>query len=75
MALWRFSPSRTNDGISLNKYFNALESLQTNTTLKTLRLHPKVDSISDNGKIKHLVSLVKKTTGWNIWTKVCLRTI
>jgi hypothetical protein len=51
------------DGLSLNNYFTALESLQTNTTLKTLHLHPKLDSVSEDGKIKHLISLVKKNHG------------
>jgi hypothetical protein len=48
---------------SLSNYFTALESLQTNTTLKTLRLHPNLNSIRDGGKIKHLISLVKKNYG------------
>jgi hypothetical protein len=50
-------------GISLNNYFTALESLQTNTTLKTLRLHPVPDSLSKDVLIKHLISLVKKNYG------------
>jgi hypothetical protein len=51
--------------ISPDNYFNALESLHTctNTTLKTLRLHPKLDSVVEDGKIKHLISLVKKNFG------------
>jgi hypothetical protein len=48
-------------GFSYDDCFTALESLQTNTTLKTLRLHPKFDSISEEGKMKHFISLVKKT--------------
>jgi hypothetical protein len=52
--------STCSSGISLNNYFTALESLQTNTALKTLRLHPNLNSIRDGGKIKHLISLVKK---------------
>jgi hypothetical protein len=54
---------KTSNTISLNTYFAALESLQTNTILTTLHLHPKVDSVSDDGKIKHLTSLVKKNYG------------
>jgi hypothetical protein len=50
-------------GISLDNYFTALESLQTNTTLKTLRLDPNLNSVSDDDKIKHLISLVKKNYG------------
>jgi hypothetical protein len=49
--------------ISLDNYFTALESLQTNTTLKTLRLDPNLNSVSDDDKIKHLISLVKKNYG------------
>jgi hypothetical protein len=51
------------NGIGSDVYFTALESLQMNTTLKTLCLHPKLDTISDDGKIKHLISLVKKNYG------------
>jgi hypothetical protein len=50
-------------GFSLSNYFTALESLQTNTTLKTLRLYPNHNSISEDGEIKHLVSLIKKNYG------------
>jgi hypothetical protein len=42
--------------ISPDNYFNALESLQTNTTLKTLRLNPNLGSIS-------AISLIKKNYG------------
>jgi hypothetical protein len=52
-----------NYGVGHDDYFTALESLQTNTTMKTLRLHPKSDAIRDDGKIKHLISLVKKIYG------------
>jgi hypothetical protein len=45
---------------SLSNYFTALESLQTNTTLKTFRLYPNHNSISEDGEIKHLISLIKK---------------
>jgi hypothetical protein len=51
-----------NDGISPDNYFSALESLQTNTTLKTLRLCPKLDSISD-AEMHRFISLVKKNFG------------
>jgi hypothetical protein len=49
--------------LSSDDYFTALESLKHNATLKTLLLHPKSYSISDDGKIKHLISLVKKNYG------------
>jgi hypothetical protein len=60
-----------NHNFSPDNYFNALESLQTNTTLKTLRLHPNLNaslnpflnSVSEDGRIKHLISLVKKNYG------------
>jgi hypothetical protein len=50
-------------GFSLNNYCNALESLQTNTTLKTLRLHPRFNSVSEDGQMQRLISLVKKNYG------------
>jgi hypothetical protein len=49
--------------LNIDDYFTAIESLQTNTTLKTLRLHPKLDTISDDGTIQHFISLVKKNYG------------
>jgi hypothetical protein len=49
-------------GLKLNNYFSALESLQTNTTLKTLRLNPQLDSISD-AEMHRFISLVKKNYG------------
>jgi hypothetical protein len=51
------------NGIGIDDYFTALESLQTNTTLKTLRLHPNIYNFSDDGKIQHFISLVKKNYG------------
>jgi hypothetical protein len=53
----------TSNTISLNNYFAALESLQTNTTLKTLCLHPNIYNFSDDGTIQHFISLVKKNYG------------
>jgi hypothetical protein len=50
-------------GFSLSNYFTALESLQKNTTLKTLRLYPNPNLISEDGELKHLISLVKKNYG------------
>jgi hypothetical protein len=49
--------------ISPDNYFTVFESLQKNTTLKTLRLHPKQNSISEDGEIKHLISLLEKNYG------------
>jgi hypothetical protein len=46
-------------GISPDAYFAALESLQPNTILKTLRLSPALASMGDD-KMEQLVSLVKK---------------
>jgi hypothetical protein len=48
---------------SLDNYCTALESLQHNTTLKTLLLNPDLDSIDEDGKIKHFISIVKKNYG------------
>jgi hypothetical protein len=49
--------------LSLDNYFTALESLKHNATLKTLLLHPNLESISEDGKIKHPISLFKKNYG------------
>jgi Ran GTPase-activating protein (RanGAP) involved in mRNA processing and transport len=46
-------------GISPDAYFAALESLQPNTALKTLRLSPVLASMGDD-KMEQLVSLVTK---------------
>jgi hypothetical protein len=48
--------------ISPNNYFSALESLQTNTTLKRLWLHPKLVSFGD-AEMQRLISLLKKNYG------------
>jgi hypothetical protein len=53
---------RSRRGLSLNNYFSALESLQTNTTLKTLRLYPNLASFGD-AEMKRLISLAKKNYG------------
>jgi hypothetical protein len=53
---------RSRRGLSLNNYFSALESLQTNTTLKTFRLYPNLASFGD-AEMKRLISLAKKNYG------------
>jgi hypothetical protein len=54
-----------NHGFSPENYFRVLVRLQTNTTLKTLRLdfNSAKYLFDDNAAIKHLISLVKKNYG------------
>jgi hypothetical protein len=49
----------TSGGIGLDAYYSALESLQPNTTLKTLRLSPVLASMGVE-EMNQVVSLVKK---------------
>jgi hypothetical protein len=49
--------------LCLDNYFIALERLRPNTTLKRIRLHPKLESVSKDGKMEHFISLVKKNYG------------
>jgi hypothetical protein len=51
------------EGVGREDYFTALESLQTNTTLKTLRLLPGLGSISEDGEMHRFISLIKKNYG------------
>jgi hypothetical protein len=50
-------------GYGGNTSFGAVECLQANTTLRTLRLRLFADSIVDDGEIEHLISLLKKNNG------------
>jgi hypothetical protein len=50
-------------GLRVDSYFTALETLQHNTALKTLLLHPNLNSISEDGEMKRLISIVKKNYG------------
>jgi hypothetical protein len=49
-------------GISADSYLDALEKLHPNKTLKTLCLHPNLESFSDK-EIKRLISIVKENYG------------
>jgi hypothetical protein len=50
------------DGISSNDYLTCLEALGGNATLKTLRLHPCLDSFG-RGQADELLSLIRKNYG------------
>jgi hypothetical protein len=64
-----------NTKLSPDKYFTAFAKLQSNTTLKTLRLYPNLHSICDVKIIKQMISetsLLKKNCTLSFWTKVCM---
>jgi hypothetical protein len=50
------------ESISSVDYLATLAALGPNTTLKTLRLHPKLDSF-DSDQVKELLSLIRKNYG------------
>jgi hypothetical protein len=50
------------ESISSADYLATLAALGPNTTLKTLRLHPKLDSF-DSDQVKELLSLIRKNYG------------
>ena len=50
------------ESISSVDYLAALAALGRNTTLKTLRLHPKLDSF-DSDQVEELLSLIRKNYG------------
>jgi hypothetical protein len=53
---------KDHQSISSVDYLTALAALGSNTTLKTLRLHPKLDSF-DSDQVKELLSLIRKNYG------------